>query len=91
MSDMSNLHNGGEAVGFWIYDGKERRFMLDRNCAEIFSITEVNQWVPENRVLSCLTVENIERYFRIMQSTDTGGIVFEDVMITRGATPTIST
>ncbi|MCI6862966.1 sensor domain-containing diguanylate cyclase [Anaerobiospirillum succiniciproducens] len=85
MSDMSNLHNGGEAIGFWIYDGQERRFMLDRNCAEIFSITEVNQWVPENRVLSCLTVENIERYFRVMESTDTGGIVFEDVMITRGA------
>lgn len=85
MSEKSNLHTGSDSIGFWIYDGEERRFMLDRRSAEIFGITEVNQWVPENRLLSCLTVENMERYFRVMDSSDTGGIVFEDVMITRGA------
>ncbi len=84
MSDKSNLHTGSDSIGFWIYDGEERCFMLDSRSAEIFDIAEVNQWVPENKLLSRLTVENIERYFRVMDCSDTGGIVFEDVMITRG-------
>lgn len=46
--------------------------------------SSVSEWLSEDAVLSRLSWNNKERFYRVMQSRDTGNIIFEDVEMVAG-------
>lgn len=83
-SGKQNLLEGRQVPGYWIFRGDTRQFMLDVNCAAIFGIEQINEWISEDVVLEHITMTNMERYFRVTDTRDLGSIIFEDIRITQG-------
>lgn len=79
-----NLLDGRQVPGYWIFRGDTREFMLDENCAASFGINKINVWISQEEILEHITLRNMERFFRVMDTHDLGSIIFEDVLITRG-------
>lgn len=79
-----NLLDGRQVPGYWIFRGDTREFMLDENCAASFGINKINVWITQEEILEHITLRNMERFFRVMDTHDLGSIIFEDVLITRG-------
>lgn len=79
-----NLLEGRQVPGYWIFKGDTREFMLDENCAQIFGIETINCWISQDEILKHITLRNMERFFRVMDTHDLGSIIFEEIMITRG-------
>ncbi|HIV55413.1 MAG TPA: sensor domain-containing diguanylate cyclase [Candidatus Anaerobiospirillum stercoravium] len=75
---------GSSARAFWIFDGETRQFLFDAQAAAYFGLSEPRQWIDEAQVLQYLTMRNIERYYRVMDTRDMGSIIFEDIEFTRG-------
>ena len=74
----------GCARGFWVFDGDERRFLFDQQGRAFLGLGEQQGWVKESKFLEHLTIHNIERYYRVMDTRDMGAIIFEDIELTRG-------
>ena len=74
----------GCARGFWVFDGDERRFLFDQQGRAFLGLGEQQGWVQESEFLEHLTIHNIERYYRVMDTRDMGAIIFEDIELTRG-------
>lgn len=70
--------------GYWVFNGEKRAFMLDELCTKYFNIKRNGVWIPETVLLDHITIKNVERFYRVMDSKDTGSIIFEDVQITSG-------
>ncbi len=70
--------------GYWIFDGAKRQFLLDAQCAAFFGLGARREWIDEAELLEYLTMRNIERYYRVMDTRDMGLIIFEDIEFTRG-------
>lgn len=70
-------------LGYWIFNGATRSFLLDAVCATFFGLPE-GTWLTEAQVLERLTIDSIERYYRVMDSHDMGNIIFEDVRFIMG-------
>lgn len=74
----------GCARGFWIFNGDQRRFLFDLQGKAFLGLSEQQGWVTESEFLEYLTIHNIERYYRVMDTRDMGAIIFEDIELTRG-------
>lgn len=79
-----NLLEGRQVPGYWIFRGDTRQFMFDVNCSKSFGLETINEWIGEEEVLERLTMSNMERFFRVMDTCDLGNIIFEDIKITQG-------
>lgn len=70
--------------GYWIFRGDTREFLFDEVCTHFFGLNVRDHWIGEDEVLACLNMRNIERFYRVMDTRDLGGIIFEDIEITKG-------
>lgn len=83
-NNKANLLEGRQVPGYWSFRGDTRQFMFDANCQHSFGLNQPNEWIDESVVLEHITMSNMERFFRVMDTRDLGSIIFEDVKITQG-------
>ena len=79
-----NESNKENLPGYWIFNNKLRKFLLDRNCAQQLGIDYTGKWIRYDEISAIYAPSSNQKFLKIMEGSDHSDIIIEELKLIAG-------